>query len=394
MNENLSGKYLALCLLLPALLLAGLVAGCAQEEKSSSPSEALPDIQLLPKPAPTARPGTASTISIISTAVEADFPESLTFGLEAESTHSITDLQFIYTLPKILRPSVTVTQYPEFEPGTHVKTDWTWDARKASIPPGAVIEYKWVIENSVEDRLETETVPLTFEDVRYDWRELEDEDIHLLWYEGDESFGEELMEAAQQALVKHAETTNSELEEQVKIYIYGCTEDLHDAVIYTDEWTGGMAFPEYGIIAIGVAPNNLQWGKRAVTHELSHMVIYQVTYSPLSNVPAWLDEGLAMYSEGGLLSNFKLRLKKAVSADALFSIRSISGNFPAATEEAELAYAQSYSLVEFLIENFGSSKMQELLQAFSAGISLDDALMEVYGFDSRQLETDWRRTLL
>ncbi len=386
-------KYLVICLFLLGLLLAGLAAGCDQEEETCTPSDALSGIQLLPKPAQTTDPGTASFINIISTRVENDFPQSLNFSIEAESTHLITELQFIYTVPKILRPSVTVTQYPDFEPGTYVEADWSWDARKASIPPGAEIEYKWVIENSAEDRIETETVSRTFDDIRHDWRELEDEDIHLFWYEGKDSFGQELMEAAQQALVKHAETTDSELEEQVQIYIYGSTEDLHDAVLYTDEWTGGMAFPEYGIIAIGVEPYNLEWGKRAVTHELSHMVIYQVTYSPLSDVPAWLDEGIAMYSEGELTGNFKQRLEKAISEDNLFSIRSISGNFPAATEEAELAYAQSYSLVEFLIENFGSAKMQQLLQAFSAGTSLDDALLEVYGFDSKQLETDWRNTV-
>ncbi len=394
MKGKSTGKYLVIWLILLGLLLVSLAAGCSQEEETSTTLDALSDAQLLPKPVQTTNPGTTSIINVLSSSVETDFPQSLTFSLEAESTHNITDLQLIYTTPKILRPSVTVTIRPDFEPGTHVEANWTWDTRKANLPTGARIEYGWVIENDSEDRLQTETVTVTFDDAQHDWKELEDEDIRLFWYKGDKTFGQDLMETAQQALVKHSETTESELEQQVSIYIYGSTEDLHDALIYPDEWTGGMAFPEYGVIVIGVAPHNIAWGKRAVTHELSHMIIYQVTYSPLSNIPTWLDEGLAMYSEGELMSNFEQNLQQAISNDTLFSIGSISGSFPAATEEAELAYAQSYSLVEFLIDNFGSSKMQLLIQAFSDGITLDNALLEVYGLDSEQLEIDWRNSVL
>jgi len=203
------------------------------------------------------------------------------------------------------------------------------------------------------------------------------------------------METAQQALEKLAKNTEAELEEQARIYVYASGDDLHDALVYPDEWTGGMAFPDYAVIVIGVATNNLSWGKRAVTHELSHLVIHQVTYSPLSNLPAWLDEGLAMYAEGELLWNFKHSLQDAVSNDALFAIPSISGSFPSDRDEAELAYAQSYSLVEYLLDNYSNSsaKMQQLLQAFGEGTSLDNALLEVYGVDSEQLEDDWRTSL-
>ena len=374
-----------------------LLAPCScrtETESPGLPEEVLPDIRLLPKAAEPVTSGTESTIRINSSDAIPDFPQSITFVLEAESNYPLTDIRLLYTIPRILRSSVTVTVQPEFEPDMNVSAEWTWDTRKSTLPTGASVVYRWVVENSAQQRIETEPVSMQFKDSRHDWEHLSNQNIDLYWYKGDDSFGRELMEAGRQALAKLAEDTDSELTQQVQIYIYGSTEDLHQALIYPDEWTGGMAFPEYGVIVIGVAPYNLEWGKRAVTHELSHMVVYQVTYSPLSNVPAWLDEGLAMYAEGDLLSNFSDNLKKAVSDDALYSIPSISGNFPAATEEAELAYAQSYSLVAFLIEQFGSAKMQQLLQAFSQGTRLDSALEEVYGFNSEQLETAWLDSVL
>jgi hypothetical protein len=356
----------------------------------------LPDIELFPRPEQISDSTPVTTfIEVLSSEVEVDFPKSLTFNLAVESSHRVTDIELLYKSRKVLSPSVMVTVQLDFKPGIRVETDWVWDTRKSSLPPGAEIEYSWAIENDAGDRFETETTTLIFDDGRHDWQELEDENIRLLWYERDQSFGRELMETAQQALEDLAKNTEVELEEQVRIYIYVSTEDLQDALVYPNEWTGGMAFPDYAVIAIGIATNNLSWGKRAVTHELSHLIIHQVTYSPLSNLPAWLDEGLAMYAEGELWGNFKHSLQDAVSSDALFAIPSISGSFPADDDEAELAYAQSYSLVEYILDSYSNSsaKMQQLLQAFSEGASVDNALLEVYGVDSEQLEEDWRSSL-
>ena len=380
------------------LIVVSLVAGCnsGKEGKTSLPLEVLPDIELLPKPEQTSdSTSSESYINIISSDVELNFPQALTFNLAVESNHKITDIELLYESKKILSSSVMVTVQLDFKPGTLVETDWTWDTRKSSLPPGAQIEYSWVIENDSGDRVETEPTILIFDDGHHDWQEMADENIRLFWYERDRSFGQELMETAQQALETLAENTGTDLEGQARIYIYATTQDLHDALVYPDEWTGGMAFPDHGVIVIGIATNNLSWGKRAVTHELSHLVIHQVTYSPLSNIPAWLDEGLAMYSEGDLLWNFEHSLQEAVSNDALFSIPSISGSFPSDRDKAELAYAQSYSLVEYLLNNYSdrSTKTQQLLQAFSNGASIDDALLEVYGVDSKQLEKDWRDNL-
>ncbi len=394
MKNVLTGPVRYIVFIALILLLLAPCSCRTETESPGVPEGVLPDIRLLPKAAEPVTGGTESTITINSSDAIPDFPQSITFVLEAESNYPVTDIRLLYTIPRILRSSVTVTVQPEFEPDTNVTAEWTWDTRKSTLPTGAQIAYRWVVENSAQQTIETETVSMQFKDSHHNWKQLSNQNIDLYWYKGDDSFGQALMEAGRQALAKLAEDTNSELTQQVQIYIYGSTEDLHEALIYPDEWTGGMAFPEYGVIVIGVAPYNLEWGKRAVTHELSHMVVYQVTYSPLSNVPAWLDEGLAMYAEGDLLSNFSDNLKKAISDDALYSIPSISGNFPAATEEAELAYAQSYSLVAFLIEQFGSAKMQQLLQAFSQGTRLDSALEEVYGFNSEQLETAWLESIL
>ena len=161
-------------------------------------------------------------------------------------------------------------------------------------------------------------------------------------------------------------------------------------MIFPTEWTGGVAFARYGIIAIGIDPDNLLWGKRSIAHELTHLVVHQMTSNPYIDLPTWLDEGLAMYTEGTLGVGFVDYLDKAITQDSLISVRSLSSPFSAYAEESYLSYAQSYSLVEFLIASYGQGKMLELLTTFSQGSGYDGALEKVYGFDMDGLDALWQ----
>ena len=252
----------------------------------------------------------------------------------------------------------------------------------SSLPPGAEIQYSWRIEDAAGHELETPWKTVQFNDNRYSWKSLTEGKITLFWYEGDQSFAQELMDSANAALEKLAQDTGAHLEQAVDIYIYASSQDLLGALIFPQEWTGGVAFTEYGIIVIGIAPDNLAWGKRAMAHELAHLVTYQMTYNPYSDIPTWLNEGLSMYAEGSLDPTFRSLLDKAISEDKLISVQTLSSNFPADPEEARLSYAESYSLVEFLIQHYGQEKMLSLLSTFKQGSTYDNALEEVYGFDT------------
>jgi hypothetical protein len=115
-----------------------------------------------------------------------------------------------------------------------------------------------------------------------------------------------------------------------------------------------------------------------------------MTFNPYSDLPTWLDEGLAMYAEGTLEPEYTAYLNRAVAEESLFSVRSLASPFSAYAEESYLSYAQSYSLVEFLISSYGQGKMLELLKTFKQGSSYDGALEKVYGFDMDGLDNLWR----
>jgi len=249
------------------------------------------------------------------------------------------------------------------------------------------------VKDSAGNRLETEPTTISFDDDRYRWQTLKAEKLSLFWYRGDEAFAQELMDGALTALDKLAQDTGAQLQKPVKMYIYADSGDLRGALVFPREWTGGQAFVEHGIVVIGIGPDEMSWGRRAVAHELAHLVTYQITFNPYGAPPTWLEEGLAMYAEGGLEPRYGSLLQEAASKDELFSVQSLGSSFPAHAEKALLAYAQSYSLVDFLIANHGRDKMLQLLEVFQRGSSYDGALLEIYGFDTGSLDDRWRDSL-
>jgi hypothetical protein len=333
-------------------------------------------------------------ITVISSSTVTMFPNGITFNLEAESDSEINNINLEYRINRLSLIPVNCRVDVDFTPGVRVAASWTWNMLETGgLPPGTEVEYRWLIEDASGHRIETSPASLKFDDFRYDWNSLTSDGITLYWYQGGESFAQELMDAAQEALQRLADDTGVSLEQAVSIYIYASYEDLLGALVFPYEWTGGVAFPDFGIIAIGIFPSDLTWGKRAMAHELSHLVVHQAVFGPYGDLPTWLDEGLAVYAEGEISWDRRSRLDEAISNDALISVRSLSSRFTTDPDEARLSYAESYSLVVFLLDNYGQDKMLQLLDVFKEGSGYDDALMQVYGFDMDGLNELWRASL-
>jgi hypothetical protein len=330
-------------------------------------------------------------LEILDSSAVADFPTKLNFSLSVRSNVDIVDIRLCYTIDRIQFSEVTSEIYIEFEPAPAVEVQWPLEMIKfGGLPPGSSLAYWWLVKDAAGHQVQTSRTQVQFSDERYSWHSLTEGEITIYWYKGEESFARELMTAAQTALERLAADTGARLEKPVQLYIYASTQDLIGSMIYPQEWTGGVAFTRFGTIAIGINSSNLDWGKGAIAHELAHLVIHQMTLNPYGELPVWLDEGLAMYAEGLPGPQFTSRLHQAVVEDKLISVRSLASPFSAYSDTAVLSYAESYSLVEFLIYEYGQPKMLELLNTFRQGSDYDDALQKVYGFDMDGLNTLWR----
>ena len=337
-------------------------------------------------------------ITVTASNVDVNFPSQAVFTVNAESYVDIVDVRLYYQVDKMNYAEVVSEGWAEFTPASKVEANWVWDMTNASLPPGAEVTYWWRIEDAAGNKIETSPKIMHFDDGRYTWQSLtgtvpQGGRLTLFWYTGGDSFARELMDACQEGLARLTQDIGTYPERPIKIYIYASDSDLKGAMISSNEWSGGVAFTDFGIIAISISPSELDWGKKALVHELTHLVVRQATFSPYGQLPLWLDEGLATYNEGELDPVLRSYLGEAILEDELISVRSLCSPFSAYSEKAYLSYAQSYSLVEYLLDNYGQDKMLDLLALLKQGSTYDEALTEVYGFDMDGLDARWRATL-
>jgi Peptidase MA superfamily len=334
----------------------------------------------------------SSGLRVANSSVEVKFPNSITIQIAAQDDVNITDIRLYYTVEHKTYAQVISEVVIPFVPATTVQTQWVWDMRKAgALPPGTNVTYWLKVNDAAGNQIETIPEVIHFDDNRYDWQTLQEGQVTLHWYHGSDSFGEDLMSTAQTALTRLANDTGAELESAVTFYIYASSTDLQGALINAQDWTGGIAFSEYDVIAIGIDPDNeLAWGERTIAHELTHLVSYQVTANPYNSLPPWLNEGLSMYAEGPLELVFVLALSVAEAENNFISVRSLCSPFSADYNQAVLSYAESYKIVSYLIDTYGRDKMYEMLQAYQQGIGHNEALLKVYGFSMDELNNLWR----
>lgn len=329
-------------------------------------------------------------LSVTNSTAKMDFPLSLNVSARVKSSLDIIDVRIRYSIDQMSFADVFSEANVAIEPSTDINAAWSLDMRKlGGLPPGSNLKYWWLVKDAKGSILETTPINFKITDDRYKWNNLTRDKISLNWYSGDNSFAQELMQTAQNSLAKLSRDTQVYPDETINVFIYGNNKDLLGSMIYPQEWTGGVAFTPYNIIAIGIEPGNLDWGKGAMIHELTHIVIYQEVFNPYNDLPVWLNEGLAMYSEGILSPQYTDPLSAAVSQDTLLSVRTISSPFSAFGNKSILSYAESFSLVDYLIAEYGSEKMSELLNTFKQGSAFDGAFLNVYGFDMDGLNKLW-----
>ena len=323
-----------------------------------------------------------------------NFPDSITFHATIESSVPITSVTLEYGTDQLTCGTVLAKAFPQFTPGTTVTPEWTWEMKQSgSLPPGASLWWRWryTDENGVENVSENKTI--TWLDSIHDWRTVTSGLINLHWYSGDQAFAEDLLQAAITGLARLQNDAGLQPDQPIHLYIYANTEDMKDAILYEPTWTGGMAYPEHNIVIIGISQRDLEWGRSTIAHELTHVLVGHLTFSCLGDVPTWLNEGLAVYAEGELDPASKDQLDQAISSNQLLSVRSLSGGFSEVPSRAYLSYSESYSIVKFLIETYGQEKMNTLLITLRDGHTVDDALLQVYGFDIDGLEAAWRKAV-
>ncbi len=129
-------------------------------------------------------------------------------------------------------------------------------------------------------------------------------------------------------------------------------------------------------------------------HEYMHVIVHYLTNR---HVPVWLNEGLAELAGRRIYALPLEDLHRASEAKKFISWDVLSEPFTGlADNKVRLAYEQSYSLVHFMVDQFGWHKMTELLEKLGKRQDWQTAIADVYqdyGLDWPAIQSEWQANL-
>ncbi|MFH1201347.1 MAG: peptidase MA family metallohydrolase [Candidatus Omnitrophota bacterium] len=184
---------------------------------------------------------------------------------------------------------------------------------------------------------------------------------------------------------------------RARIYIYKDSQEYLKATGMPD-WSAGTAIGRHKIIE--TYASSINFFDNLLPHELAH-IIFREFINQEQNVPLWLDEGVAQYMEKTGRSHSKKIIKDALNDNTFFELTDLA-KIDIRTEKDDarvhLFYAESLSVVDFLIKELAPYRFCNFSKALRRGASIDDALKAAYQDASINNLDDlgkvWKKSLL
>ncbi len=172
-------------------------------------------------------------------------------------------------------------------------------------------------------------------------------------------------------------------------------------ILYTDQaffdvtqspsWAGAVNDGKLRIPVNGMSSVTPELS-RVLKHELAHSFINQLSGG---RCPQWLNEGIAQAVEPKSLSSRGRRLAELFKAQQEIPFNTLEGSFMRFSPmEAVLAYDESLAAVQFIVDTYGMSDLQRILQRLGEGNSTEAALRATIHDDYGQMQGEVAKYLI
>ena len=325
--------------------------------------------------------------SIVSTTQQINFPADISFSALVENGDQLSEAILFY---RVLPEGPITRQVAEISSGdvTRLSASIPTVGMGTWIPAGSTIEWHWRLTDRNGVSLDTDHELFQYDDPRYEWVPIEDERLVLFYYGDNRGTAERLHREGSDVIDQMSALLGVELDFQARVYMWANPADA-DGV----ERVESQGFEEQvitgGTRVLADLVHMFQPTTWVVRHELTHILTKIAGEGGIGNIPAWLDEGTATYSETDWRARRGAALNFAIETDQLFSVRGLtsSANEPG---RVDIFYGQSGDIVTYLITTFGEESFADLFSVFKRGSTVDNALEEVYGLDRDSLTNAYR----
>jgi hypothetical protein len=155
---------------------------------------------------------------------------------------------------------------------------------------------------------------------------------------------------------------------------------------WVPEWSGGTSGVD------GILTFSQPQVRRTMLHEYGHEAVKQ--FASDAPVPYWLNEGIATAIEG-VPENCAEIVRQMATSGRAFDIEQLTGTWAQLpTNEASLAYAQSRSMVEFLLHKVGRDRFLGILAGLRSGAPYEAVFQQCTGVSQADFGRLWLAEVL
>jgi len=326
-------------------------------------------------------------VSVRSLPPENQFPTAVVFRAEASSTAA--DVTTVRLLLRV-GPESGVEQavaFPLDQPARRVSPTFRLPA--FGYPSGVTFTYTVEAEDAAGNRTRSAPQTLWYADTRHTWTSVTEGPVTVHYY------GDKLQTARQHpAGGRDAQSTTGALLgvelRRFDIVLHDPASDASGAQTRAEELDGvrSRAYPDWGLVHVAAEPLVAPPEDHA-RHEATHMFVGWALPGS-TTVPAWLNEGLAVWSERSTRFGYQMALDSWLRERETPSLRTLIG-FPRGHRSNFAAYLQSWSVVHYLMDTHGREKFQALFRALPDGE--EEALQRTYGLTVDGLDAAWRASV-
>lgn len=347
-----------------------------------------------------AAPAPASADALVeSSTVVNGYPKTLTFKLTARADFDITDVTLAYSITG--RGTSALDKPKDLIPAKNLSTEVVLQVNSAGnyIPAGSDFVYHWEITTADGQVTRSDEQTFFYLPPNQDWQKVSN-DFMTVYYHGDRT-------SIANAYLKAGAETYDRIGKQlygitlkqipVKVIMFADEKESNDArpgsgaTFDSAVTTCGTKVTDDIILLIPVAcgsPDRTD----TLRHEFGHILNETAGEGALGKLPAWLDEGAAVYAQSSP-GGYESALNSAVRANRLIPFSQMG--IPASdARQVDVFYGESWAMVDFLIKKGGPESFAKYMATIKGGKRFDQALTDVYGYkDLAAFENELRSSL-
>ncbi len=334
--------------------------------------------------------------TILSSSVENGYPKQLTFKVTAQGTETITDLTLNYSITG--RGTSALGKVADLTPAKTLSAEYNVQVNSGNsyIPVGSEFTYHWDIATADGKTTAGPEAKFFYLPTGNDWKSVSGDIMTVYFHSGHDALAQAYLKAGLDTFDKMGKNLFGTTLKQipVKVILFDDEKEMNGA-----KAGGGTGKFDASVTTCGqkvsndivmVIPRSCGTGDQTDTlrHEFTHIIDDAAGISALGKLPSWLDEGTAVYGQSTPGSGFTGAFDAAAKSNRLIPFAQMA-SLVSDARLVDLFYGQSYTMVKYLIDKSGPAQFAKLYATIKQGNRFDEALKQVYGFDTSGFEKEF-----